>query len=280
MPFYSLLGTGYGVLSTALLPGRTYTLTDPSGDSNAYYQLVRDLADQLRTIFPHEIALRNTIRRAFTWKGLPPPFRGAASPSRKILRELERVLSPYLTGVDEHLRSLTLTDRWDRTMRTTRDQYLLSMLEIELTNRITRQSFLDAPWRMALIAHCLRDFREGCRSAGGDVEEQCAHCESACHVNLGSKLLEKYGVHPYISVSMDHRRLFRQLKEKHPGMGVLGIACVPELVAGLRLCESLGIPAVGVPLDANRCSRWLGECLETTFNLEELERLIKPVPSS
>lgn len=74
---------------------------------------------------------------------------------------------------------------------------------------------------------------------------------------------------------MEHRSLFKNLRTKHPQMGVLGIACIPELVAGLRLCEGLGIPAVGIPLDANRCSRWLGESLETTFSLEELERLIK-----
>jgi hypothetical protein len=61
---------------------------------------------------------------------------------------------------------------------------------------------------------------------------------------------------------------------RYGGMGVLGIACVPELVMGMRLCESLNVPAVGVPLDANRCSRWLEECLETTYSLKELERLI------
>jgi hypothetical protein len=87
--------------------------------------------------------------------------------------------------------------------------------------------------------------------------------------------MERFGCHTYISVSMDHRRLFKRLKREHPDMGVLGIACVPELVAGLRLCEGIGIPAVGVPLDANRCSRWFGQCLETSFNLEELERLTK-----
>ena len=63
-------------------------------------------------------------------------------------------------------------------------------------------------------------------------------------------------------------------------MGVLGIACIPELVSGLRLCDRLGIPAVGVPLDANRCARWFGESLETTFNLEELERILKSVPGT
>ncbi len=79
---------------------------------------------------------------------------------------------------------------------------------------------------------------------------------------------------------MDHRRLFKHLMSEHPGMGVLGVACIPELVTGLRLCERLGIPAVGVPLDANRCSRWLVECLETTVNVGELERLIRPVPGA
>ena len=193
----------------------------------------------------------------------------------KIIRDLEDALAPFLSGVDEHLRTLSLADRLDSTIRTSKEQYLLYMLEIELTNRISRESFMDAPWRMALIAHCLRDFRPGCRSARGDVEDVCTHCDQDCYVNMGSVLLAKYGIHPYISVSMDHRRLFKHLKGEHSGMGVLGIACIPELVQGLRLCEGMGIPAVGIPLDANRCSRWLEECLETTFSLEELNKLIK-----
>jgi len=196
----------------------------------------------------------------------------------KILHELDHVLSPFLSGLDDHLGSLSLTDRMDKTIRTTREQYLLYMLEIELTNRINREKFSGAPWRMGLIAHCLRDFRVSCRSTRGDVEDVCTHCDPECFVNLGSELLKRYQIHPYISVSMDHSRLFKHLLSEHSEMGVLGIACIPELVEGMRLCEGLGIPAVGVPLDANRCSRWMGEDLETTFNLEELEKLIKPVP--
>ena len=260
-------------------PGRTYTLTDYKGDSTLYYQLVRELADRFRGIIPYETALRERIRTASSWKGFLRTFSRRERHVRKILQDLDHALTPFLLDVEEHLRSLSLADRLERTMRTTREQYLLYMLEIELTNRINRDSFSKTPWRMALIAHCLRDFREGCQSRRGDMEDQCTHCDLDCYVNMGSELLERYQIHPYISVSMDHKNLFAHLKNDHPEMGVLGIACVPELVMGMRLCERLDIPAIGVPLDANRCSRWLGECLETTFNLEELERLIKPVSS-
>jgi hypothetical protein len=36
----------------------------------------------------------------------------------------------------------------------------------------------------------------------------------------------------------------------------------------------LGIPPLGIPLDANRCARWMNKAHETSFNLGELERLI------
>jgi hypothetical protein len=198
----------------------------------------------------------------------------------RIVRILDEGLTPFLTGIDEHLRHLSLSDRLDRTLRMKKRKYLLAMLEIELTNRINVERFRRASWKMALIAHCLRDFRENCRSLPGEIEEQCAGCDEGCFLHKGSDVVGGNGIIPYISVSMDHDRLFKYLITEHSDMGVLGIACVPELVVGLRLCERIGIPAVGVPLDANRCSRWFGRDLETTFNLEELERIVKTVPGS
>ena len=261
-------------------PGRTYTLTDDRGDASRYYKIVREQAERLLQIVPGEVELRDRIRAVSSWKGFWRMHSRRERYFRKSLRDLDSALSPFLCSVDDHLRSLSLADRFDPTLRTSRKRYMLSMLEIDLTNRINRDSFISAPWRIALIAHCLRDFRTGCRSRRQDIEEQCTGCDPDCYLNLGSELLNRYRIKPCISVSMDHRRLFTHLKNDHPGMGVLGIACIPELIAGMRLCEILGIPVVGVPLDANRCSRWLGECLETTFSLEELERLLKTVPGA
>jgi hypothetical protein len=88
-------------------------------------------------------------------------------------------------------------------------------------------------------------------------------------------LLKKYDIHPYISVTMDLERLFRKIKSEYPSVGALGIACVPELAHGMRLCVKLGIPPVGIPLDANRCARWMNEAHESSFSMRELNALLK-----
>jgi hypothetical protein len=93
-------------------------------------------------------------------------------------------------------------------------------------------------------------------------------------VRLGSVLLERYGIKTYISVEMEQEKLFRKLKQEHPSIGALGIACIPELTMGMRLCISTGIPPVGIPLNANRCARWMSQAHETSFSLEQLEELL------
>jgi hypothetical protein len=148
------------------------------------------------------------------------------------------------------------------------------MVEIELVNRIHRETFRNSTYRFALIGHCLRDFRPECNAASGDIEEVCRGCTEDCFINIGSVLMKRYNIHPYISVSMDLEALFKNIKAEHPSTGALGIACVPELVQGMRLCIKLGIPPVGIPLDANRCARWMKECRESSFNPKELEALI------
>jgi hypothetical protein len=257
-----------------LLPGRTYTLTDDKGSSRAYFEAVGSLVNEMLMAVPEPLALLKTIRGGVGPGRFFERFTIREKRRRSFSERMERSLSPFTGSIDEHLRSLSLVDRLDPVLRTSRTAYLYYMVEIELVNRINERAFSNAPWRMALVAHCLRDFRPDCKAVPGQVEEVCVQCEKGCFVGSGSRILQRHGVETFISVSMDHPKLFVQLLDEHPDMGVLGIACIPELVMGMRLCEGMGIPAVGVPLDANRCARWMDECLETTFSLEELEKLL------
>jgi hypothetical protein len=188
---------------------------------------------------------------------------------------LRHSLCIYTKNVSNHLKSLPFTKRMDSTLATKEGKYHLYMLEIELVNRIYREEFKRSEYKFALIAHCLRDFRPGCRSEEGEFEAVCRGCTEDCFIHLGSVLLKKYGIKPYISVEMDQERLFRRLKQEHPSIGALGIACIPELAMGMRLCIRTGIPPVGIPLNANRCARWMSRAHETSFNLEQLEELLK-----
>jgi hypothetical protein len=93
-------------------------------------------------------------------------------------------------------------------------------------------------------------------------------------VNAVSSLLRQNGIEPYLWMQANLKALFRKLKDEEGGLGVLGIACVPELVRGMRMCAKLDVPVMGIPLNANRCARWMGEFHPTSVEMEEVERLV------
>jgi hypothetical protein len=256
--------------------GKTYSLFAEGDHSEGYFAEIERLADRLLQRCPDERKLLDLIQRA----GKNPFLKDlkATAADRKTLRLLKETLrqslSIYTRDVSHHLRSLPLAKRSDSTLATKEEEYHLYMLEIELVNRIYREEFKRSKYKFALIAHCLRDFRPGCQSERGDVDAVCRGCTEECFVRLGGVLLEKYGIKPYISVERDQERLFARLKQEHPSIGALGIACIPELAMGMRLCIHTGIPPVGIPLNANRCARWMSQAHETSFNLEQLEKLL------
>jgi hypothetical protein len=63
------------------------------------------------------------------------------------------------------LKTLPLSKLWDFRLATTREQYHLYMLEIELTNRQYAGEFLKADRKIALMPYCLQDFSVSCKSA-------------------------------------------------------------------------------------------------------------------
>ena len=257
--------------------GKTYSLFAEGDDSEGYFAEIKRLADSYLQRYPDATRLLSLIQKAGKRRYLSGLTTTKTDrQTLQFIREtLRKSLSIYTRNVADHLRSLPLTKRADPTLTTTEEQYHLYMLEIEIVNRIYRAEFERAEYKFALLAHCLRDFRPDCCSTMGDIEAVCQGCTENCLIRLGSVLLEKYGIKPYISVEIDQERLFKKLKQKHPSIGALGIACIPELAMGMRLCIKAGIPPVGIPLNANRCARWMSQAYETSFNLEQLEELLR-----
>lgn len=257
--------------------GKTYSLYGPGSTTEEYYRKVKELTDLFLRRCHGEQNLLYQIQRACKKRSFPKRFpEGGVDRSliAFIRKTLRGSLGIYTEKVGEHLKTLSLRQRLDATLRTKTVGYHLYMIEIELVNRIYKEAFRKSAYRFALMAHCMRDFRPDCRSVKGDMEAVCRNCTEECFINIGSILMRKYGIHPYISVSMDLETLFLRLKEQHGSVGALGIACVPELAQGMRLCMKLGLSPVGIPLDANRCARWMQESSETSFSIRELEELI------
>jgi len=254
------------------ITGKTYSLAVESNTSDNFFETVKDLTDFiLEKLSINESQLLKLIIE----KDRKTLFGTENEKLKSIKNDLKNHLSKYTPGVKQHLKKMSLFQRFDATLRTKENQYFLYMIEIELVNRINKNLFHQADFKMALFPHCLSDFRPRCISKAGEVEHICQGCTKDCHINLGSNLLRENGIAPYISVTIDQKKLFQELKSKYPSIGVIGIACIPELARGMRLCQSLDIAAIGIPLNANRCARWMGKAYETSFNLKVLENLIK-----
>ncbi|MBI4843936.1 MAG: DUF116 domain-containing protein [Nitrospirae bacterium] len=259
------------------ISGKTYSLYGGRNRTDLYYSKIRELTDLLLMMSPDRHQLLTQIQKAGDKSFLKRAFDKDMDTQlilfiRKVLKDS---LSVYTTGVKKHLKSVPLSQKFDPVINTEEEQYHLYMIEIELINRIFKEPFKKSGYKFALIAHCLKDFRHGCKSVPGDIESACKSCTKECLINLGGNLLKKYEIHPFISVTMKLKPLLRKIKSKHESVGALGIACLPELVQGMRQCIKAGIPPIGIPIDANRCARWMEKAHETSFSLKELENLIK-----
>jgi len=190
-----------------------------------------------------------------------------------ILRKIEPILSKYLLDVEGHLSSLSFRQKlWPGTIATGRIQYLTYMIEFEISNRINRINFLNAKNKIALLPHCLHDLNKKCESAPDGLDYKCRNCSAECYINKVSRILKSADITPYIWREAGKGKLFR--KKSGESTGVLGIACLPELINGIRHVHKKGLPVVGIPLDANRCIRWLGDFFENSVNIKKLNSLL------
>lgn len=264
-------------MTTGRFVGKTYSLYSTGTNSDAYYEQLRVVADQCLTHTGSIEELLSLARNVSKNKRrLKRIFESTSNSSIEsfLVHTLRNEFSPFTTSVSEHLRELPLTKRWDRTLATSEAQYHLYMLEIELQNRVDAKSFQKCDTKLAFLPHCLRDLTAECQSTQRGEDYVCKGCSKGCNINAVSKLLRRHEVQPYIWMTANLQALFRKLKKEGKQLGVLGIACIPELVWGMRMCVGAEVPVVGIPLDANRCARWWGEFHHNTVNLRQLEKLL------
>ena len=261
--------------------GRTFSLFGGEDSSDGYFVTVAGLVDRLLELEPDPERLLRTLRRA-SRRGVSRLGVGATRTRKELDAFIAQTCAPtlakYTTGASAHVQSLSFLKRWDRTLATSERQYHLYMLEIELTNRCYGERFARAEHKLAFLPHCLRDFTKVCKAESDRLDSVCQGCSKHCGVHAASRLLRAHGVTPYIWLSARLTRLFRQHRNRGASLGVLGVACVVELVHGMRLCTRHHIPVVGVPLNANRCARWMGTLHTTSLNVKALETALSAIP--
>ena len=257
--------------------GKTYSLFGNSDTTSGYYETIGMLADKILELNPDPQDLIDKITR-FSSKKKTLKKAIDSENNGTLITAILNLINPYLTryteNTEEHLKTLQLSKLWDRRLATTREQYHLYMIEIELTNRLFISKFINADKKIALMPYCLQDFTVKCKSGKNGFDYQCRHCSGNCFQNHSSTILKTYGIEPYIWIEGNMKQLAKYTLKERRSLGVIGIACVPELTFGMRDCRENHIPVVGIPLNANRCVRLFGEFFPNSIDLTALERLL------
>jgi hypothetical protein len=257
--------------------GKTYSLCVSCTVSDNFYLELSEVSNSILSDFEsNDEALDflrvNSVNKRKLRKQINPD--NGKTRLSEILKSAKGSLSKYFTGIDSHLKNLSYADKCDLTLTTSREQYLLYMLEIELVNRINKEKFKSAESKFAFLPHCLHDLDKECLSASDGTDYVCKSCSKNCSINSVSKLMKHHNIKAYIWREADLKKIFKLAKSIGQSIGAIGIACIPELVNGLRLCAKYDVPAIGVPLDANRCVRWMGDFYPNSVNEKKILSLI------
>jgi len=251
------------------IKGKTYSLFGEADSTDGFFIFTNNELEKLLKKYKDENDLLGIIQSASRNEKI---FREFAN-ENDLLNRKELTFDKYIEGVREHLKEQSIFKFWDRDLKTKQWQYYLFMLEFTLTNRIFKNEFLHCNIKIALLPHCLRDLTKECKAEKNGFDYQCRHCSKECFINEASKILKENNVEPYLWMTADLKKMAKENFAEKKSLGVLGIACIPQLIRGMRMCENKNIPVVGLPLDANRCVRWMGDFYPNSINLFELKKL-------
>jgi hypothetical protein len=252
------------------IEGKTYTLFGSSDNTSSFYSAVETTVNILIDKYRNERELLELLMYASRKRKYYDLFENEI---RETV-DLKTTLSPFTPFVNEHLNEQPLFSIKDRVLRLKEWQYYLYMLEFALVNRLNREKFAACEYKIALLPHCLRDLMKDCKAESDGTDLLCRHCSNNCYINEISLLFAEKGIKPYIWMTANLRKIIRDNNPGNKPPGILGIACIPELINGMRACFKKGIPVVGMPLDANRCRRWMGDFYPNSINPDYLKKII------
>jgi hypothetical protein len=190
------------------------------------------------------------------------------------------VLGKYTPNVEQFLKEKQPGHRWKEDVifsARRRVEYHLNMVGAEIMNRAFRDDFLKAKNKAVILPACMRYYpKPQCKARSNGLSCVCAECMPQCRVNQLTKMGRKFGftVHlvPHESSVFSGDAGKKLIGE---GVGIVGIACVSNLVSGGWKAKGLGLPPQCVLLDHCGCRKhWHSQGIPTDINLGRLREVL------
>lgn len=156
-----------------------------------------------------------------------------------------------------------------------RVEYHMNMVGAEILNRAFREDFISTEEKRVLLPVCLRFQSEAnCQATSSQNGQQCTGCTTQCKVNDLSQMGEKHGFQ--VQIIAHQSTAFQKDKIEPNKVGIVGIACVLNLLAGGWQAKDLGLVPQCVLLDYCGCkSHWHDSGLVTDINYVQLKNILQ-----
>lgn len=151
-------------------------------------------------------------------------------------------------------------------------QYYFNMISAEIINVVYREKFLKCRSKLVFLPACMRQVSTSCKGIIDNRGYKCINCSKACNVSKVNALENECKLKAY---TIPHESLlFSSYSEDNNQVGVIGIACVINLMAGGWKALRLGFNPQCIVLDYCGCSNhWMKKPLMTDINYNRLKEL-------
>ncbi|MFQ7523120.1 MAG: DUF116 domain-containing protein [Terrisporobacter sp.] len=131
-------------------------------------------------------------------------------------------------------------------------EYHLNMVGAQIMNEAYRKEFLKTKEKRLLLPSCMRIKDEkNCKAIKTEEGYICNSCSKNCNVNKYDKLGKKYNFQVYIIPHESSISVKNKIKYGH--IGIIGVACVLNLISGGLKAKNLGFVPQCVFLDYCGC---------------------------
>lgn len=182
-------------------------------------------------------------------------------------------LGPYTENVDKFLILAEEKYKYREdyiTCRRKEVEYHLNMVGAEIMNKSYKELFIKSKEKRLLLPSCMKAQNKNyCKAIKTEDGYKCAHCTKSCNINRYDKLGEDYNFKVYIIPHESDINVKR--KFQYGDIGIIGVACVLNLISGGLKAKSLGFVPQCVFLDYCGCKcHWHESGIITDINKEKL----------
>ena len=176
-----------------------------------------------------------------------------------LLREGQYYLGEYISMVKDYLSTYEVIHRNKEDIiycGKGEIQYIFNMVCAEILNKIYKEKFLRCKEKIVFAPACMKQTLKPCLSLKEKFGYVCKRCSKECNINklttLGKSLDFKVYVIPH------ETNLLNAKRENNEKIGIIGIACVLNLMSGGWKALRLGFIPQCVILEECGCSNhWL-----------------------